>query len=628
MFLEEIKIDRYGPISFQKSIHLTPFTLFFGQNEAGKSLTIDAFVKFLLAKDSSNFDKINRVDEFPHGFLIVNVEGEKIKLPEKGLLKKSSEINLEVNDFKNVFIVRSSNLEIDNSSNFFLEVTERLTGIKASVIDEIVNKIREITNLTPHNSFRDIKPFQLKTRIEKADKIIRDIDIMSDDLRSQDFDWLVQKLVGDEEKLMDINNKLSDLNNAKFRDEYNKAILALDDLVRVKKELEDYSEIKEDIKERWYDLIKDRRRINIENENDINKLEALKVEINHLKDEFNNSNNDFIILSNRLNEINRIKPHISELAEKDSNVEKIKDRKNKIFKFLAYVSVIFLVMMTISSVFFHTFIPLILSIAFLIFSLVGYFIYPLKKSKIKKLSRKLRNDLAKYGVNSDSDDVKDIEFSVQKFEEYLNMKKREIDRYQNEIEVKQKLYEEIERKINENRRRINEIDEDIEPLKRQDIISQAKDQMKGVDLLKSLAYVDMNRIGVHGWSYGGFMSLLCMTKGADYFKAGIAVAPVTNWRYYDNIYTERFMRTPQENASGYDENSPINHVKKFKGRLLLVHGTADDNVHWQNSAEFVEAMVQEGKQFQTFYYTNRNHGIYGGKTRIHLYTMMLNFLKN
>ena len=486
MFLEEIKIDRYGPISFQKSIHLTPFTLFFGQNEAGKSLTIDAFVKFLLAKDSSNFDKINRVDEFPHGFLIVNVEGEKIKLPEKGLLKKSSEINLEVNDFKNVFIVRSSNLEIDNSSNFFLEVTERLTGIKASVIDEIVNKIREITNLTPHNSFRDIKPFQLKTRIEKADKIIRDIDIMSDDLRSQDFDWLVQKLVGDEEKLMDINNKLSDLNNAKFRDEYNKAILALDDLVRVKKELEDYSEIKEDIKERWYDLIKDRRRINIENENDINKLEALKVEINHLKDEFNNSNNDFIILSNRLNEINRIKPHISELAEKDSNVEKIKDRKNKIFKFLAYVSVIFLVMMTISSVFFHTFIPLILSIAFLIFSLVGYFIYPLKKSKIKKLSRKLRNDLAKYGVNSDSDDVKDIEFSVQKFEEYLNMKKREIDRYQNEIEVKQKLYEEIERKINENRRRINEIDEDIESLKYKYKVNDYDEFCKKLDKKKEL----------------------------------------------------------------------------------------------------------------------------------------------
>ena len=117
-----------------------------------------------------------------------------------------------------------------------------------------------------------------------------------------------------------------------------------------------------------------------------------------------------------------------------------------------------------------------------------------------------------------------------------------------------------------------------------------------------------------------------MTKGADYFKAGIAVAPVTNWRYYDNIYTERYMRTPQNNASGYDDNSPINHAEKLKGKLLLVHGTADDNVHVQNSMEMSEALVQAGKQFQQFYYTNRNHGIYGGYTRYHLYTMITDFI--
>jgi len=156
---------------------------------------------------------------------------------------------------------------------------------------------------------------------------------------------------------------------------------------------------------------------------------------------------------------------------------------------------------------------------------------------------------------------------------------------------------------------------------------EIEDQIEAAKYLTTLPYVNPKQITIWGWSYGGFMALLGVTKGSDYFSAGIAVAPVTNWRFYDNIYTERFMRTPQENPTGYDENSPINHVNKFKGKLLLVHGTADDNVHWQNSAEFVEAMVQSGKQFQTFYYTNRNHGIYGGKTRLHLYTMMLNFLK-
>ena len=138
-------------------------------------------------------------------------------------------------------------------------------------------------------------------------------------------------------------------------------------------------------------------------------------------------------------------------------------------------------------------------------------------------------------------------------------------------------------------------------------------------------FVDNNRIGVQGWSYGGYMTALCMTKGADVFKMGIAVAPVTNWRWYDNIYTERFMRTPQENASGYDDNSPINHVKKMKGKFLIVHGTGDDNVHVQNTFEMTEAMVANNIDFDMAIYTNKNHGIYGGYTRLHLFNKMLKF---
>ncbi|MBN1252250.1 MAG: S9 family peptidase [Bacteroidales bacterium] len=152
------------------------------------------------------------------------------------------------------------------------------------------------------------------------------------------------------------------------------------------------------------------------------------------------------------------------------------------------------------------------------------------------------------------------------------------------------------------------------------------DQIEAAKYLGSLNYIDASRIGIWGWSYGGFETLLALTKGADYFKAGIAVAPVTNWRYYDNIYTERFMRKPQDNASGYDDNSPINHVEKLKAKLLLVHGTADDNVHVQNSMELTEALVQANKQFKMHYYTNRNHGIYGGNTRVHLYNMMTDFI--
>lgn len=158
---------------------------------------------------------------------------------------------------------------------------------------------------------------------------------------------------------------------------------------------------------------------------------------------------------------------------------------------------------------------------------------------------------------------------------------------------------------------------------------EVADQIETAKYMGSLPYVDKTRIGVQGWSFGGYLTSLCMTKGADYFKAGIAVAPVTNWRYYDSIYTERFLQTPQENAEGYDDNSPINHVKKLKGAYLLVHGTADDNVHYQNSIEMVNALVKANKQFDMFMYPDKNHSIAGGTTRIHLYTKMTDFiLKN
>jgi dipeptidyl-peptidase-4 len=153
------------------------------------------------------------------------------------------------------------------------------------------------------------------------------------------------------------------------------------------------------------------------------------------------------------------------------------------------------------------------------------------------------------------------------------------------------------------------------------------DQIAAARYLGALPYVDSQRIGIWGWSYGGFMALSCLMKGAEEFCMGIAVAPVTNWRYYDNIYTERFMRTPQENPGGYDENSPIHHVDQLKGNLLLIHGTADDNVHLQNSMDLTTALVNAGKSFDMKIYPNSNHGIYtGAHTTLHLYTQLTDYI--
>jgi len=156
---------------------------------------------------------------------------------------------------------------------------------------------------------------------------------------------------------------------------------------------------------------------------------------------------------------------------------------------------------------------------------------------------------------------------------------------------------------------------------------ETQDQIEAAKYIGGLPYVDKDRIGIWGWSYGGFISCSCMVNGNGIFKAGIAVAPVTNWRFYDNIYTERFMRTPAENPKGYDDNSPLTYAANLQGKFLICHGTADDNVHTQNTYEFTEKLVQANKQFEMQLYTNRNHNIRGGNTSMHLYTRMTDFLK-
>jgi dipeptidyl-peptidase-4 len=158
---------------------------------------------------------------------------------------------------------------------------------------------------------------------------------------------------------------------------------------------------------------------------------------------------------------------------------------------------------------------------------------------------------------------------------------------------------------------------------------ETSDQIEAGKYFASQPYVDPARIGIWGWSYGGFISTLCITRGADIFSTAVAVAPVTDWRYYNSIYTERFMRKPQDNKSGYDDNSPISQVKKLKGKYLVIHGTGDDNVHVQNTMDLVTALNNAGKQYSMFLYPNKNHSIYGGNTRMHLYTLMTEFiLKN
>lgn len=156
---------------------------------------------------------------------------------------------------------------------------------------------------------------------------------------------------------------------------------------------------------------------------------------------------------------------------------------------------------------------------------------------------------------------------------------------------------------------------------------ETEDQIAAAKKLSGLDYIDEDRTGIWGWSFGGHMATNCILKGNDTFETAIAVAPVTSWRFYDTIYTERFMRTPAENPSGYDDNSPFNYPELLEGKYLLIHGSGDDNVHVQNTMRMIEALIQANKQFDWGIYPDKNHGIYGGNTRIHLFNKMTDFIK-
>lgn len=156
-------------------------------------------------------------------------------------------------------------------------------------------------------------------------------------------------------------------------------------------------------------------------------------------------------------------------------------------------------------------------------------------------------------------------------------------------------------------------------------VKESEDQVETARYLGSLPYIDGSRIGIWGWSFGGYNTLMSMSDGSGAFKAGVAIAAPSDWRFYDTVYTERFMRTPKENADGYNAGSAISRASKLQGKLLLIHGTADDNVHYQNAAEYSEALVQANKQFDMQVYTNRNHSIFGGNTRNHLMNRVADF---
>lgn len=466
MKIKEFSIRRYGPLPDSGNISLQNFNLFFGNNEDGKTLTIDALVKLLLGKYIKDFEHINRVDETPDGHVIIKDETEnEVKLPEKGNI--TSVVDLSPSECRNIFVIRNSDLSIANEANFYTKITDRLTGLRTEEIKNIKDELKDIGKLTPSGSYRDdVKSNKLKSRIDSIRQLINKIENIPEEIDIDELDMIEEESLKCSEGINSIISEIDDLEDSRNREKYEKGKEALDklkDSVKRLKELKDYNEedaqlwgyCKEDIekyKEEKQKLLSEQK----ENEEELKKITAKSKE----------KKRDFQVLNDRKNVIdNDVKPELRNYEKEKIEITK-NEKKSKSFSFLRISSVILLTLSLIGTIIKPslTFIVLIIlfSILFLI-SLYPIFVLSKKRSQLGGLFEKIRLILSKYNLSSET--FENMLSSIRKFdeeflkqsEEIQELKRGEDTLNQKIITIKDRLIPEKEQKIKTAKEKIDRI---------------------------------------------------------------------------------------------------------------------------------------------------------------------------
>ncbi len=316
MRIKEFFIKRYGPLQDRNYILSHNFNLFWGKNEYGKTLTIDALIKLLLGRNIRDFERIDRVDENPEGYVIIEDEkGEEIKLPEKGVLTKVAD--LTPTECRNIFVIRNSDLSIARESEFYTNVTDRLTGLRTEEMSEIKETLNDIGKITPGGTFRDKKDEKLRTRIEKSKKLIDEIGSLAKEIEEERFDEFEEELAGNGEEIDRIIQQIENLEDARKREKYEKGMEALNKLKAALEKFKDLKIYNENDAQIWRDCDRDIQRL----ENDKEDLEKdIKNEENELKrvsQEFDEKERGFRVFEERKNKLdNEFKPELSNYERK------------------------------------------------------------------------------------------------------------------------------------------------------------------------------------------------------------------------------------------------------------------------------------------------------------------------
>jgi len=477
MKIKEFSIRRYGPLPDSGNISLQNFNLFFGNNEDGKTLTIDALVKLLLGKYIKDFEHINRVDETPDGHVIIEDETEnEVKLPEKGNI--TSVVDLSPSECRNIFVIRNSDLSIANEANFYTKITDRLTGLRTEEIKNIKDELKDIGKLTPSGSYRDdVKSNKLKSRIDSIRQLINKIENLPEEIDIDELDMIEEESLKFSEGINGIISEIDDLEDSRNREKYEKgkeALNKLKDSVKILKELKDYNEedaqlwgyCKGDIekyKEEKQELLSEQK----ENEEELKKITAKSKE----------KKRDFQVLNDRKNVIdNDVKPELRNYEKEKIEIIK-NEKKSKSFSFLRISSVILLTLSLIGTIIKPSlpFIVLIIlfSILFLI-SLYPIFVLSKKRSQLGGLFEKIRLIITKYNLSSET--FENMLSSIQKFDEEFLKQSEEIQELKRgEDTLKQKIITIKDRLIPEKVQKIKTAKEKIDRIKKK----SGEDILKG-----------------------------------------------------------------------------------------------------------------------------------------------------
>ncbi|MCD6107111.1 MAG: AAA family ATPase, partial [Caldisericaceae bacterium] len=422
MKIKEFLVTRYGPISHKNKISLTNFNLIWGKNEEGKTLTIDALVKLLLGRNIRDFEHINRVDENPEGYVIIeNDKGEEIKLPEKGDLTKF--LDLTPSECCNIFIVRNSNLsiarDVAQEGKFYTNVTDRLTGLRTKEISKIKETLREIGKITPTGIFSDtIKDEKLKTRIDDAKDLIGKIESLAKEIKDERFDELEEESAKQREKLSGIEQKIKNLEDARKREEYGKGREALDKLINSQekyKQLEIYNENDEQL---WRDCEKNLKTFDEDKKKILVELKKNEGELKEITEKLGNAERDFKVFDDRKKKIDdEVKP---ELKNYEMSVGKVKseETKNKFYTKATTTSVVLLSLSILGAIIKTSFIFYTLILFFLILTALFAmlrFSFTQKEAHLAAVFARIRFITSKLELDAES--PKKIYLNIQKFDE-------------------------------------------------------------------------------------------------------------------------------------------------------------------------------------------------------------------